>query len=126
MHSVLCVPSVAMAILGEGGVCLGGVCWGVSAKGCLPGGVYLGSVLLGGVCHVGVCCGVSAQGGLPRGCLPRGVYHSMQWGRPPWTEFLTLTCENIAFPQLLLRTVTIYLKAACEEYEHIGLGLFYM
>ena len=24
---------------------------------------------------------------------------------PPWTEFLTHTCENITFPQLLLQTV---------------------
>ena len=24
---------------------------------------------------------------------------------PPWTEFLTHACENITFPQLLLRTV---------------------
>ena len=25
-----------------------------------------------------------------------------------WTEFLTHACENITFPQLLLRTVIIY------------------
>ena len=30
---------------------------------------------------------------------------------PPWTEFLTHACENITFPQLLLRAVTsVYLK----------------
>ena len=27
---------------------------------------------------------------------------------PPWTEFLTHACENITFPQLLLRAVIIY------------------
>ena len=26
---------------------------------------------------------------------------------PPWTEFLTHACENITFPQLLMRTVII-------------------
>ena len=38
---------------------------------------------------------MSAQEG-----LPRGEY------TPLWTEFLTHACENITFPQLLLRTVT--------------------
>ena len=35
-------------------------------------------------------------------CLPLvwGVYPSMQWGRPPWTEFLTHASENITLPQL--------------------------
>ena len=55
----------------------GGVCPGKSVQGCLPGG--------GG-------------GGLPRGCLPRrGV-------RPP-VDRQTQACENIPFPQVLLRTV---------------------
>ena len=51
-------------------------------RGCLPGGC-----LSRGVCRGGVCL---------------GVYTS-----PLWTEFLTHACENIAFPQLRLRTVTI-------------------
>ena len=46
-----------------------------------------------GVSGVGEC--------LPRGCLPLGVYTT------PWTEFLTDTCENITFPLLRLRTVTM-------------------
>ena len=42
--------------------------------------------------------GCLLRGGcLPGGCLP-GV--SAQW-----SEFLTHTCENITFPQLLVRTV---------------------
>ena len=32
--------------------------------------------------------------------MPTGVYTS-----PLWTEFVTHSCENITFPQLLLRTV---------------------
>ena len=43
--------------------------------------------LVGGVCPL-------------EGCVP-GVYTT----HPPRTEFLTFTCENIIFPQLLLRTV---------------------
>ena len=49
------------------------------------------------------------------GCLPmKGV--CLQGGgggsvhHPLWTEFLTHACENITFPQLLLRTVKIYLS----------------
>ena len=46
--------------------------------------------------------GLSAQGVcLPRGCLSGGVH------LPPWTEFVTHSCENISFPQLHLRMVTI-------------------
>ena len=34
---------------------------------------------------------------------------------PPWTEFLTHTCENITFPQQLLRTVmTTYKECKCQ------------
>ena len=51
----------------------------------------------------GVCLG----GCLPRGCLPRvGVClgGACLWDVfTPRTEFLTHTCENITFPQLLLR-----------------------
>ena len=43
----------------------------------------------------GVCRGVSGQGGLPKG----GVH------LPP-VDRMTDACENITFPQLLLRTVT--------------------
>ena len=51
----------------------------------------------GGVSAWGV---VSAHGGLPGG----GVCQTPH--TPPRTEFLTHACENITFPQLLLRTVT--------------------
>ena len=63
--------------------------------GCLPGG--------------------GARGVLPRRvsargweCLPRGV--SARGYTPLWTEFLTHTCENITFPQML-RTVKITNRA---------------
>ena len=56
-----------------------------------------------------VCC----SGHLGRGCLPAwgvsarvGCLLSARNSHPPpWTEFLTHACENITFPQLLLRTV---------------------
>ena len=49
-----------------------------------------------------VCCSGCLGGCLPRreGCLPGGCTPP-----PLWTEFLTHACENITFPQLLLRTV---------------------
>ena len=56
--------------------------------------------------------GVSAWGGClpmegcvcPEGrCLPRGGVHLP----PLLTEFLTHACENITFPELLLRTIKI-------------------
>ena len=55
-----------------------------------------GSVCLG-VC-VCVCVG---------GCLPRDVCAH----NPPWTEFLTHTCENITFSQLLLQMVKMFAVA---------------
>ena len=61
---------------------------GVSAQG--RWGVCPGRCLLRGG-------GVSAWGG-GGVCLGGDVYH-------PWTRFLTHACENITFPQLLLRTV---------------------
>ena len=92
-----CVPSTA------GGVCLGGFCQegGVSAQG----GVFAQRVSVLGVSAQkrGVCQGrVSAQeGGVCQGRVSaRGV-------SPMWTEFLTHVCENITFPQLLLRTAII-------------------
>ena len=71
---------------------------GVSAQ-CMLG------YLPGGVCPSAcwdTCWRVSApvHAGIPaRGCLG---YNPL-----PWTEFLTHACENITFPQLLLRTVII-------------------
>ena len=90
---------------------------GCLTRGCLPRGCLLWSVCPGGVCPGGV---------YPGGVYPGGCITACNGADPLWTEFLTLTCENITFPQLLFRMITIYLKAACEEYEHIGLGLFYM
>ena len=84
-------------LLGGGGICAGGVFPGE----CLNRGVST----QGGVCRGGC---------LSRGCLPGGVsgqggVYLVYWGCladiPPWTEFLTHTCENITFPQLRLRTV---------------------
>ena len=85
----------------EGSVCLGDVClsawWGVSAQGvsaCLSGGCLPRASAQGGVCPGAVCLeGVCLSAG--------GVYTSPTL----WTEFLTHACENITFPQLLLRTV---------------------
>ena len=62
---------------------------------------------------MGVCLG----GFLPRGCLPRGVYTS-----PLWTEFLTHACENITFPQLLLRTV-ININHAVNSISYGGIAI---
>ena len=65
----------------------------------------------GGVCPAGV----SAWGFLPRrgvsaqeeGVCPRGGCLHRRGCTPLWTAFLTHACENITFPQLLLRTVKI-------------------
>ena len=92
-----CVPSVAVVIGGGGGsargVCRVCVCVsrGVSAQEgvCVQGRCVCPR---GGVCPGQVC--------LPGGCTPP----------PLWTEFLTHACENITFPQLLLRTVKIGFK----------------
>ena len=67
------------------------------------GPVCLGACVLGGLYAQGPACpgeGHACQGG-PAG--PEGVY---PMHTPLWTEFLTHTCENITFPQLLLRGVT--------------------
>ena len=77
--------------------------WPSRGRGCLP----RGDVCLGGVCLGGVSLprgGVCQVGYLPSwGCIPACI------GADPhlWTEFLTRACENITFPQLLLRTVKI-------------------
>ena len=80
----------------------------ICERGCLPGGgVYLGGCLprwdvcRGGVCLVGVYLCVWGGGGREGGVSAHVGVH------PLWTEFLTHTCENITFPQLLLRTVKI-------------------
>ena len=69
--------------------------------------------LTAGDVHVqGVCMprGCACPGGVhAQGCAcPGGVHaggHAMH--APPRTEFLTHACENITFPQLLLRAVKI-------------------
>ena len=69
--------------------------------GCLPGGSaqWWGLSVQGGCVSAqgGVCPGVGAclGGCLPRGCLPKRVYASRQWARPPCGQ--TDTCENITF-----------------------------
>ena len=90
----------------------GGVC---PQGGCLPRGGWVSTWGKEGFCPGGVCPwgGVSAHG---EGCLPRGggvclggVCQRNAGIHPPskWTEFLTHACENITFPQLLLRAVII-------------------
>ena len=71
---------------------------------CIPVGCVLSAAVAvcwvggGGVCRGSVCLGVSAWGGSAQGV-------SAWWGctHPPRGQ--TDTCENITFPQLLLRTV---------------------
>ena len=53
-------------------------------------------------------------------CMAGGGIHGIH--TPPWIKFLTHACENITFPQLLLRAVTIFqnyetLKAYFKEWE---------
>ena len=71
--------------------CSGRLGWGVSGELC-PG-VCVRGVSRGGVCP--------------------GGYTS-----PLWTEFLTHACENITFPQLLLRTVT----NSCNWFPYSSFG----
>ena len=80
MHTVRC------------GGCRGCLPRGVSAWGCLPGGVYPSMHWAGGYV---------SQHALGRG-LSAPVHAEIH---PSWTEFLTHTCENITFPQLRLQTV---------------------
>ena len=89
-----------------GGVCLGGVC----LVCCLLGG---------GVCPGGFCLG---------GCTPEvhaGIHtpsaHCMLGYTSPLLCGLTDTCENITFPQLLLRAVIIRstILAKCVDYSSI-------
>ena len=78
--------------------------------GCIPSAHWLHLVVFGGGggCMPGdrVCLGVCMPGGLT--CRGRG--HACQGVCVPctpilWTEFLTHACENITFPQLMLRAV---------------------
>ena len=81
--------------LSGGGVSVEG--WGVCLGGACPGVCFGGSV----------CPGVSAKGcmfvSVLGVCIPTG--NGADIPPTPLTEFLTHTCENITFPQLLVRTV---------------------
>ena len=68
---------------------LGGV-WEGGSQGGVQGWMCPGCVC---VCVRGECC-LGVRGSMGR------VHPS-----PLWTKFLTDACENITFPQLLLRTV---------------------
>ena len=115
-----CIPvgCVLSGHLGGGG--LHGRCLprgGVSAWGYLPRGVSVWWVSAQGMSAEGGVCPrrMSAQGVPAWGCLPR--HPPGQEADPPgprgrhpsplWTNFLTHACENITFPQLLLRAVKI-------------------
>ena len=70
-------------------------------RGCLPGGCPLVNTLLDPEAHTP----------RPRGAPPgsRGT-HPLPiacWDTTPRTEFLPHACENITFPQLLLRAVMV-------------------
>ena len=51
------------------------------------------------------CVACSAVAVLEGGSAQRGVCLGRHPPPLPWTEFLTHTCENTTFPQLVLRTV---------------------
>ena len=71
----------------------------VYPEGGLPGGVCLRELSAwGGLSARGVCLGVSV----------RGVHL-------PAVDRMTDACENITFPQLLLRTVTRYVPSLMKE-----------
>ena len=53
----------------------------------------------------------------PLSHMPAPAMHA-----PPWTEFLTHDCEHITFPQLLLRTVMIFLALLRYIILSINLG----
>ena len=54
----------------------------------------------------GLLGGCLPRGVSARGCLPRGCMAACNGADTPlWTDFFTHACENITFPQLLLRTV---------------------
>ena len=72
------------------------------------------TVRRGGRLWRGMSARESAKG---RGCLPRGVYPN--GADTPRTDFLTHACENITFPQPLLRTVKIWIKSGCRERQKV-------
>ena len=108
MPTVQCSGRLVCVCVGRGWLYTqGGSAWGVSTWGGLPGGA--GSVCLEGG---GLFRGVSAYGGICpgecvcfRGCVCIPACNEVDTPPPPLTEFLTHACENITFPQLLLRTV---------------------
>ena len=51
---------------------------------------------------------------------PPATHAPLHHARPPWTEFVTHACENITFPQLLLRTVKISLST---DYCFVDMGV---
>ena len=79
---------------------------------CIPVGCVPSAAVA--VCGGGVSARESAKG---RGCLPRGVYPN--GAHTPRTDFLTHACENITFPQPLLRTVKIWIKSGYRERQKV-------
>ena len=87
-------------------------------RGCASQRVYfLGDMLPWGSALGGVCPGVSVRGCLPRkgcllggkstwGCLPGGVSQHALRQTPLWTERLTDACEKYYLAATSLRTVT--------------------
>ena len=107
----VCLGDVCLNV---GGVCVGGVCLGVSVWG-----VSVWGVSVWGVCLEGVSVwGVSAwgEGSAWLGCLTFAILILLlipplgSKGRHPHVDRILdarlHACENITFPQLLLRTVT--------------------
>ena len=92
-----CLPRGLVSAQGEGVSTQG-----VSAQGGVRPG---GGSSQGGFAWLSVCPGgVSAQGGvLPGGVCPGGCLPDPH---PRPVDRMTDACENITFPQLLLRTVT--------------------
>ena len=79
----------------HGGTCMHG---SVHAFGCAClGCACRGHVSPGGACIPGERACPGGQGACPGSMYPTHA--------PLWTEFLTHACENITFPQLLLRAV---------------------
>ena len=90
--------------------------------GCVcPGGVYLGGLSAGGSAR-GIHPPWGPEADIPSPTKTRGrhpldqsqtprspVHAGTHPLLPPWTEYLTHACENITFTQLLLRTVKIAL-----------------
>ena len=118
-----CVPSAAVAVSRGRGCLPREIVW---LRGCLPRGLSTWGCLPGGVYPPGPI------GRHPPG--PRGRHPLRPSGRHPptlWTEFLAHACENITFPQLLLRTVNILCKSKrwrwwpCHTERNISLSLFY-